>query len=563
MARAERNILRFGRRLDGIGNAAWGGMRNAALAIGAVGGAILAANKSAANYADQIAKMSQKTGQSTEFLSRMRFAAEQADLEFDQLAVMSKGLNNALLDAGGGSKTAVDAFDSLGLSFEQIRDLSPDQRLMAVFEALTKVEDAGRRGALAQDLLGEAGQGALPLLADGYESLLATMAQADQFGLVIGPDQARAAAGFNDSITRLGFSFKGLLLQVSTFEPLTRAIDAIGQSINRLRQSGAFGAFAASIGNGVRLATEWIERFLLAWQGLSEGSRKQLLYIAGGLTAFLVVWRTGFLGGMLSALVKAVPYIFAHFNQIAAAGTALASFYIGLKIGNAIERSFDFSGFLLKAQATLGAVYDLYVSLFSNLMGAASLFGKGLWDVIVNGGTFDIRGLFASTGTNIANEYRKIKDNLAKESSLIDSMAGTDEKIGFWDALSEEFSAAGFAKDFDKLKEMLVGILPDGVLDLFNGMAGAQLDLGPVPGVDRLSGGIDNLSETIKAGQSPRLAGVERGSAEDFRATLARSQPRGQADNQQQQRIAVASERTANKLDQLVSLWGDNQTVAI
>jgi len=189
------------------------------LAMTAMGGAILAAGalsiKTFAAMGDEVQKMALRTGFSTEALSELRHAAELSGTSLSSLEKASKTLSGAILDAGFGLETYVRAFDKIGLSYEQLKGLSPEDQFLAVMEALAGVTDESEKAALAADIFGRAGTQLLPMLADGTEGLAEMRQEAHDLGIVFDKEAADKAAGFNDAMTRLKSSVNGVKVVIA------------------------------------------------------------------------------------------------------------------------------------------------------------------------------------------------------------------------------------------------------------------------------------------------------------------------------------------------------------
>ena len=163
-----------------------------------------------ADAGDEIQKMALRTGFSTEALSELKFAAEQAGTTIDTVEKGSKRLSATIFDAGLGLKTATDAFDGIGVSAAQLKGLSPEDQFNTIAAALSKVEDASTRSALAQKLFGRAGTELLPLFAQGEKGIEALRMQAQKLGVVFSQDAANSAADFKDAQNELKSALSGV-----------------------------------------------------------------------------------------------------------------------------------------------------------------------------------------------------------------------------------------------------------------------------------------------------------------------------------------------------------------
>ncbi len=211
-------------------------MRGVALGMVAIGAGIAAALgkavKDFAELGDQMQKMSLRTGFSTEALSELKFAAEISGASLDTLEKGVKRMASALVDADNGLLETKRAFDALGLSATALLKLSPEEQFFAITGAIGDMEDATLRAATAQDIFGRAGTQLLPLIAQGADGIEALRKEANELGIVFDQVAADAAAEFNDALTRLQGSIKGIEVAIgSELAPiLTDTIDNFTES---------------------------------------------------------------------------------------------------------------------------------------------------------------------------------------------------------------------------------------------------------------------------------------------------------------------------------------------
>ena len=198
--------------------------------LGAVGvGGLGAMLKSAINTGDQIQKLNLQLGLSTEFLSEMKFAAEQSGLTMGDLETSIRRMQKSIADAGAGLSTATRALDAIGLSVEGLRKLKPDDQFLVIAEAISKIDDQSLKTQVSMDLLGRAGAKVGQLFAGGAEGVAELRRQARELGLSISGQTADDMAGFNDSLNRLKSSFLGLAIALTKdlAGPLTSFVDSI------------------------------------------------------------------------------------------------------------------------------------------------------------------------------------------------------------------------------------------------------------------------------------------------------------------------------------------------
>lgn len=187
-------------------------------AIGAAGGAVLApllkATSDFAAMGDEIHKMSARTGVAKSTLSELAFAAEQSGGSVQDVEKAFFGLSRAMFDAGQGSKMPAEALSAIGLSFEELDGLNPEEQMNKVADGLAGIEDVSVRAAVAQKLFGRAGRQMLPMLSEGAAGMAALRQEARDLGRGMTGEDADAAAEYTDAMNRVASVYKGIKQQV-------------------------------------------------------------------------------------------------------------------------------------------------------------------------------------------------------------------------------------------------------------------------------------------------------------------------------------------------------------
>jgi len=169
-------------------------------AVAAVGTAWVKMMQSTADARNDLNDMSIRTGVAAETLSGLKLAAEGSGLELSAFESGLSKLPKRMHDAQGGMKEVLDAFNELGVSFENesgtLRDTDTVFRELA--ESLAEMENETQRGALATDLLGRSGKNLMQAL-DGNE-LEIFINHAREFGTDVGPEASRAAAAWQREV---------------------------------------------------------------------------------------------------------------------------------------------------------------------------------------------------------------------------------------------------------------------------------------------------------------------------------------------------------------------------
>lgn len=172
--------------------------------------------KGTADLADQLSKLSQRTGVAVSELSALSYAAKLNDATLDDLGKGLKGLSNKMLAAQAGSAEAASAFKALGINVTDSKGkLRPaEQVLLDIADAFSKMEDGAGKSALANKLMEESGIRLIPTLNNGRAGLAAMRSEAEALGAVIGDDLAQASVALNDNLARLQTLSQGVAIEI-------------------------------------------------------------------------------------------------------------------------------------------------------------------------------------------------------------------------------------------------------------------------------------------------------------------------------------------------------------
>ena len=184
----------------------------------AVGTAIVApfaaSTKAFSTFGDSIAKMSRRTGVSTEALSGLAHATE---LSGSTLAVLEKGLRGmarGLFDAKRGTGEMKDAMTELNLKYTDLEGLSPEEQFFKISDAIKGVQDPTIKAALAMKIFGRAGSELVPLMDEGSDGMRKMMKDAADLGLVLDSKTAKQAEILTDQMLRAGRSIRALSIVI-------------------------------------------------------------------------------------------------------------------------------------------------------------------------------------------------------------------------------------------------------------------------------------------------------------------------------------------------------------
>ena len=211
----------------------------------ALGGAAAGAVLQFGRLGDEVQKMSIRTGFSTESLSELRFAMEQAGTSIQGFEVGVRRMSGFIEDAKDGLATSTDAMDKLGVSVDDLKGQSPEEAFFTLANAMAGVEDELTKAALAQDIFGRSGTQLLPLLAEGADGIEKLRQEARDLGIVMDQETANKAAKMQDAINSAKQSVNGLAISVgSTLAP---AITILATLLSQLPAPLRAAAVAAGV----------------------------------------------------------------------------------------------------------------------------------------------------------------------------------------------------------------------------------------------------------------------------------------------------------------------------
>lgn len=159
---------------------------------------IVTYSKHLLDVADDLGKLSQKTGLAVEDLSAFANAADFAGVSQEDLGNSILKLNKNIEEAAAGADKQMNAFKALGIS---IRDttgaIKPTTAILEeIANAYANAADGAGKSANSQDLFGKSGTKLIPLLNTGAKGLR-------EYGNTFGSEFAKNAEMFNDNLTKI------------------------------------------------------------------------------------------------------------------------------------------------------------------------------------------------------------------------------------------------------------------------------------------------------------------------------------------------------------------------
>lgn len=254
----------------GVAGTAIAGVTAAATAMtGAVvagGAAFMDMATSAAEYGDNVDKMSQKMGISAEAYQEWEAVMQHSGTSMETLKASMKTM------ASQAQKNS-EAFQALGITEEEVANLSQEDLFSAVITGLQNMEEGTERTYLASQLLGRGATELGALLNTSAEETQAMKDRLHELGGVMSDEDVAAAAQFQDSLQDMQTGFEGMQRNlVSGFLPsMSKVMDGMGD------------LFAGNNEKGLESLSEGVNEFIDNLSNLAPS----LLSVGGSLVGTL------------------------------------------------------------------------------------------------------------------------------------------------------------------------------------------------------------------------------------------------------------------------------------
>lgn len=223
------------------GKAMAGAVAAGATALGALGTKFVSASGDVASYGDNIDKMSQKMGLTAQAYQEWDAVMQHSGTSMETMKASMKTLANA-------AETGNAAFETLGITEEQLATMNQQDLFEATIAGLQNVEDDTQRTYLAGQLLGRGATELGALLNTSAEDTQAMRDRVSELGGVMSDDAVKAAAAYQDQLQDMQTAFSGLSRNMmSEFLPDITTV-----------MSGLTEIFSGNSENGIAMISEGI-----------------------------------------------------------------------------------------------------------------------------------------------------------------------------------------------------------------------------------------------------------------------------------------------------------------
>ena len=419
----------------------FGGKLKNALATGAkVGGAALAAAGAAAGvmtkaiadgvnetaaYGDNIDKMSQKLG-----ISATAYQEWDAILQHSGTSIesMTGAMKTMQLAAESGS----GAFEQLGISQEELANMSTEDMFSAVITGLQEMESGSDRTKLATELLGRGAMELGALLNTSAEDTENMRQKVHELGGVMSDDAVKASAAYQDSMQDMKTSMDGLKRNMLT--DLMPAFTSMMDGLTAL--------FSGDAGSGTEMIIEGI-------QSIGSGIREALpniiesgKQIVSGLLQMIVQALPEFLNMGFELIGEMISGISNNMPSIISTLLGVLTQLLTTIVQNLPE-------FIAKGVEMIGAIISGLVDATPDILSAIVEVAKSAWEAFKD---YD----WLSLGTEIINGIVKGVGNMA--GSLMNKMSELAKSA--WKTVKNFF---GIASPSKLMRDSIGKYIPEGM----------------------------------------------------------------------------------------------------
>jgi hypothetical protein len=388
----------------------------------------------AKNFADAgsaVDDMAQRTGMSAEAVSSLGYAAKLSGTDVGTLEKGVRKMQMGIADAAAGVPGAVDKFNALGLSVDDLAKMSPDEQFIAIADKLSLIQDPALKSAAAMEYFGKAGADLVPMLSGGAEEIRKLQQDAADLGQTMSGEDAAAAAKLGDVFDRLLGVIGGLQTRIgSALAPL---LTAVGERIISVVSN-----VSKFIGKNQELIVT-IAKWTAVGAGLLAG-----LFALGGAAAVASVAMTGLaaIGGAIATvfglIVSVITAIVSPIGLVvvgvtAAAGAFLYFSGVGGEMVNSLVAKFN------ELKSIVLPVFDaIKTALMSGQWQAAGQVAMTGLQLVFRVATRDLYAGWLSMTTKIQNAWTDLSSTVSQGAvsfvaHLINVMAGipTGIQTGF------------------------------------------------------------------------------------------------------------------------------------
>ena len=207
----------------------------AAAAVTLIGGAatgVLKGVNALASHLDGVAKSAKSVNMSANAYLSLQHASSRAGIEMERILGVISKIDYAMNHAESGEKRYRDAFYSIGLSWRDLEQLSPEKRLMAINDALSRLKANGQKMPTEMFSVFEKEDMRTLNKMTSEKDFNKFIAEAEALGYTVPQSMVQAAESYQDSIGDAKDKMKAMIASMESVETITKGLTKLWEGIS-------------------------------------------------------------------------------------------------------------------------------------------------------------------------------------------------------------------------------------------------------------------------------------------------------------------------------------------
>jgi len=167
-----------------------------------------------AQFGDTMAKGARRAGITAAAYSEFAHVAELSGTTVERFEKALQAMARGMFDAKRGTGEMKDALLAMGMRWQDLEKLSPEERFVKIANGLAAMADPSIKAAVAMKIFGKAGAELIPMLDLGAEGIAHYRKEARRLGTSIGPEMAANAERLTDMMARFKRVLTGISLTI-------------------------------------------------------------------------------------------------------------------------------------------------------------------------------------------------------------------------------------------------------------------------------------------------------------------------------------------------------------
>lgn len=207
----------------------------AAAAVTLIGGAatgVLKGVNALTSHLDGVAKSAKSVNMSANAYLSLQHASSRAGIEMERILGVISKIDYAMNHAESGEKRYRDAFYSIGLSWRDLEQLSPEKRLMAINDALSRLKATGQKMPTEMFSVFEKEDMRTLNKMTSEKDFNKFIAEAEALGYTVPQSMVQAAESYQDSIGDAKDKIKAMIASMESVETITKGLTRLWEGIS-------------------------------------------------------------------------------------------------------------------------------------------------------------------------------------------------------------------------------------------------------------------------------------------------------------------------------------------